>query len=371
MILRMFTLILITGTLLWFRSSSSAFPQDVDTLLKESWLYYKQRFMVNNERVSSNNYGGTITEGQSYALLKAVWMDDRKTFDKTWNWTQKHMANPDSHLLGWHWGKKENGQFGLISHHNATDGDQDIAYALLLAGEKWKHDNYIQDAQKLITDLWRFNVSEVQGKYYLNPGTWEGFYQGYLSINPSYFAPYVYRKFAEYDIPHRKGWLELADNIYPTLAACSNLTAQRLPPNWCAVDYNTGQIIYSDHQGKGSRDFSYDAYRVFWRMAMDAKAGSPEALAYLQSHQALLKLSNNHHQLADGYTWQGEPLDLSSNGFILSAAMAQAHALDPKNPMAIYRHYLQPHYHSDGYWFNRYNDYLHSVIWLHLYTLRN
>src|SRR5690606_1180007 len=113
----------------------------------------KNRFMKDGERVISNNYGGTISEGQSYALLKAVWMDDPETFQRVWQWTKSHMQRPQDHLLGWHWGKKEDGSEGLIHDESATDADQDIAYALLLAGEQWQMPEYTRDAQAIIQDL--------------------------------------------------------------------------------------------------------------------------------------------------------------------------------------------------------------------------
>ena len=48
------------------------------------------------------------------------------------------------------------------------------------------------------------------------------------------------------------------------------------------------------------------------------------------------------------------------------AAVAQAGITEPGENH--YKRLLEPYYHPDGYWFNSYNDYLHSVIWLHLHT---
>ena len=56
----------------------------------------------------------------------------------------------------------------------------------------------------MIGDLWRLNVINVNNHLYLLPGTWEGFRQEYLTVDPSYYAPYVYRKFAQYDAASRK-----------------------------------------------------------------------------------------------------------------------------------------------------------------------
>lgn len=370
------------------------FKAQLPTLLKASWAFYKGRFLVDGRHVVSNTYGGTITEGQSYALMKAVWMNDRDTFDKVWLWTRTRMARPHDHLLGWRWDEKK----GLIETENATDADQDIAYALLLAGEKWQNPGYTEQAVAMIQDLWRLNVTKVGGQYYLVPGTWEAFRQEYLTIDPSYFAPYVYRKFAKYDPKHP--WNQLADGIYDTLDACTSLTEPGLPPNWCAVQYHSisnaaakeGQLqefgkkgshgelhelTFSDRQGDGARDFSYDAFRVYWRMAMDAALspapGRDRAKAYLKNHPFLLTYWQQHHVIPEGFTSTGEPRfpegEGKDSGFPMGPLLIVSHYQNPAADGALYKETLAKYYHPEGYWFNDYNDFLHSVIWLHLYAL--
>jgi endo-1,4-beta-D-glucanase Y len=353
-----------------------------DRILRETWNYYKTHFMADGSHVVSNNYGGTITEGQSYALLKAVWMDDPETFGKTWQWTQTHMRRPHDHLLGWRWSNGENGApKGLVETENATDADQDIAYALLVAGKKWKQPRYTQDGLSMVRDLWRLNVQALDGKYYLTPGTWEGFREGYLTLDPSYFAPYVYRAFAAADVQHAAGWTQLADDIYDTLEACSNLTQNHLPPNWCAVkwqdDHQGSRIVFSDLQGAGSRDFGYDAFRVYWRMGMDAKLspspGRERALTYLKKHAYPLQYWQKNHYVPEGFTADGHLRSPEhagkQSGFSAGPVLVISHALHPEQDAAMYQAVLAPYYHPEGYWFNDYNDFLHSVIWLHLYAV--
>ena len=263
---------------------------------------------------------------------------------------------------------------GLIETETATDADQDIAYALLLAGEQWHRPDYTQAAKAIIADLWTTSVQEVRGKYYLSPGTWEGFHDPQaLTINPSYMAPYVYRRFARADTQHAVGWLALAQNVYPTLNACTALITPKLPPNWCAVELKTGEITFSDAQGDGARDFGYDAFRVFWRMAMDAQldnsGGSGAARRYLAEHSALHQYWQQHNTLPEGFAADGTPHPTSPSGFTLSALLSQQHVVAPQQDALMYRRLLKPDYNRQGYWFNDYNDYLHSVIWLHVYTL--
>jgi endo-1,4-beta-D-glucanase Y len=358
------------------QAAKKPFQQELPGLLRESWAFYKGRFLVDGAHVVSSTYGGTISEGQSYALLKAVWMDDPETFRKVWHWTRRNMRRPNDQLLGWRWGEREDGAQGLIDMNNATDADQDIAYALLLAGERWQEPAYTQDALAMIRDLWRLNVQRIDGRYYLVPGTWEGFQWEYLTLDPSYFAPYVYRKFAQADKAHAAGWNQLADDIYDILEACTSLTANQLPPNWCAVKRQADggpKIIFSDRQGEGARDFSYDAFRVYWRMAMDAalspSPGRDRAKAYLQNHPYLRTYWQQHRLMPEGFTADGQPRTTETSGFAMGPVMVLGHAVAPAQDGELYAQMLAPHYHPDGYWFNDYNDYLHSVIWLHLYAI--
>jgi endo-1,4-beta-D-glucanase Y len=385
-----------------------------DRLLRDSWRYYKTKFMADNAtHVISNNYGGTISEGQSYALLKALWMDEFDTFAGIWRWTKTHMARSGDRLLGWRWDKARDGRpAGLVETENATDADQDIAYALLMAGERWNRPDYTRDGLDIARDIWRLNVQFLRGRAYLVPGTWEGFRQERLTLNPSYFAPYVYRTFARYDTAHAVGWNQLADDIYDTLEACTRLTASGLPPNWCAVPWEeeksaagtTGKaadnrfggysasralphVTFSDLQGPGSRDFSYDAFRVYWRMAMDARLSpSPareRAAAYLREHPFLLEYWQQRHYLPEGFSADGRPLGGEHSGFAAGPVLLLHQAAQlPAKPSAagnapaetsdetFYEAILGRYYHPAGYWFNDYNDFLHSVIWLHLYALQ-
>lgn len=358
-------------------SAVDSFEAMLPALLRDSWRFYKGRFLVDGAHVVSNTYGGTISEGQSYALLKAVWMDEPDTFERVWEWTRDHMRRPQDALFGWRWGTRKDGTQGLMEVENASDADQDIAYALLLAGERWKRPEYIREARAIIRDLWRLNVRELHGRLYLTPGTWEGFQWEYQTIDPSYFAPYVYRKFAQYDRERAAGWQRLANDIYDTLEACTRLTQPKLPPNWCAVRYDISDggpvIVFSDRQGQGSRDFSYDAFRVYWRMAMDAalspEPGRSRSLAYLRQHRFLLTYWQRHRVMPEGFHADGTPRTRETSGFAMGPVMVLNHMHRPMGNASLYAQMLQPHYHTRGYWFNDYNDYLHSVIWFHLYAM--
>ena len=52
-------------------------PQEVDRVLTASWQSYRQQFISPAGRVQiPERDGGTISEAQAYALLRAVWAGD-------------------------------------------------------------------------------------------------------------------------------------------------------------------------------------------------------------------------------------------------------------------------------------------------------
>jgi endoglucanase len=74
-------------------------------------------------------------EGQSYALFFALVNDDRETFARLLDWTERQLARGDLRLpailaLGQAAGR----QPGVLDANSASDSDLWIAYSLLEAG---------------------------------------------------------------------------------------------------------------------------------------------------------------------------------------------------------------------------------------------
>ncbi|MBX2860702.1 MAG: hypothetical protein KTR14_05680, partial [Vampirovibrio sp.] len=151
--------------------------------------------------------------------------------------------------------------------------------------------------------------------------------------------------------------------------ACTSLTSIGVPPNWFSVNWKTGKIGYSDRQGDGSRDLTFDASRVMWRMGLDAALGSERAKQYLLAHPFLLNYWQQHHKMPTGFTWKGKPIDGDSTGFQRGGVLVLNHIHQPTYSREQYRKLFAQSFHAGGYWFNDYNEYLHSVIWFSLYSV--
>lgn len=234
--------------------------------LQESWSEYKKRFIQGDGRVIDHAAGGiTTSEGQAYAMLRAVWVGDRAAFDAAFQWAKNNLNSGvrRDRLWAWKWGKANSGEWKVLDRAFASDADQDAAVALLAAHRAWRDERYLQEARAIIQDLWKAGTKMAGEKRFLLAG--DSLCQGMTCrLNPSYMAPYAYRMFAKVDRDHN--WQELVDSSYWLLETASSLTRTRLPPDWILLDTSEGRLRLSNEKDSA---FSYDALRTYWRVALD------------------------------------------------------------------------------------------------------
>jgi len=251
------------------------FLQRVDAALAASWEFYRVHYILPDGRVRrSENRDDAISEGQAYALLRAVWSDDQFTFNRLYSWTKNHLSQQPlkgSHLLAWHWGQSEGGQWRLIDINSATDADLDYALALILAERRWGRStqplpDYLTQAKLVLQDiLAKETCRDPWGRLWLTPGDWAACKQPLL-LNPSYFSPAWYRIF--FDLTQDPRWLELAEStawgLEQISAHLGDQAGVGLVPDWCLLTENQR---FAPAPGQ-SHLFGWDAIRVPWRVSL-------------------------------------------------------------------------------------------------------
>ncbi len=246
------------------------------TMLVSLWNDYKREYTEPNGRtIDKQRNSITTSEGQSYTMLRAVWLDDKQTFDATWAWTKENLQHKNDHLFSWLYGQ-ENGNPGILAsqggENSASDADTDIAQALLFAYSRWRDPVYLDEALPIISDIWTKEVVTIKGKPYLAANDLEKIRsQKAIVVNPSYFAPYSYRVFAYFDQGH--DWNALIDTSYQVLQQSmrSNLDKNKsvmIPPDWIMIDRATGKLLPAS-AGTLTTNYSYDAMRIPFRLGLD------------------------------------------------------------------------------------------------------
>ena len=298
------------------RSESIVFTQRA--MLTSTWNGYKKAYLEPGtfRTVDKQREGVTTSEGQSYTMLRAVWMDDKEVFDKSWQWTKDNLQRDDDKLFSWLFGKRADGTFGILTEqgggNTATDADSDIAMALLFAYARWGDENYLNEAKAIINDIWEKEVVIVNGKPYLAANNVEKTSTSeYIVINPSYFSPYAYRMFAEVDPAHP--WESLITTSYEVLekSMSANLDkpeSANLPPNWIVMHERTGEIKASPVSTLET-NYGYDAIRVPWRIGLDWQwYKEPRAKALLERMSHLKEEWRDQKALYTVYSHDGQPL---------------------------------------------------------------
>jgi endo-1,4-beta-D-glucanase Y len=225
-----------------------------DADVMTAWAVYKQKMIVSDggsrlrvQRLENSN--DIVSEGIAYGMLFAVYMNDKPTFDGIWAYAQAHFRS-DTRLMSWH--LNADGSFnnsGGDGSQNATDADEDMAFALVMAERQWG--GYQAAATAMINAIMQY---EVDGSNVLKPGNNFG---GSNETNPSYFAPAYYRVFAQ--VTGNTRWMQVIDTSYTVLEACAN-DQTGLVPDWCNA---SGQALRNSI-------YSFDATRTPFRIAQDA-----------------------------------------------------------------------------------------------------
>ncbi len=253
------------------------------TMVESLWERYKRDFLDEGtlRAIDHDLEGITTSEGQSYTMLRAVWIDDKDAFDTAWQWTKDNLQHEDDRLISWLFGKRADDTYGILTdrdgQNSATDADVDIALALLFASRRWNDESYFGDAIVIIRDIWDKEVVTINGRPYLLANDVEKLQEDKAAyvVNPSYYSPYAYKIFALVDGDN--DWEALADTSYEILNKnlSSNLdkgSTASIPSDWILIDKTTAEIsaVPSSASSTMTTNYSYDALRLPWRIALDA-----------------------------------------------------------------------------------------------------
>jgi endo-1,4-beta-D-glucanase Y len=257
-------------------------------------------------RVIRPNSSGAVvnssnSEGIGYGMLLAVYANDQNTFDNLWKYEQLFLDNHG--LMNWYISPDGNTVLGTGA---ATDGDEDMAFALLMADKRWGGQgslstSYLDAAKTQIGLIWQYEV-DPNHAYVLTSGDQS---DGSV-INISYFAPAYYREFGQ-ATNAAANWKKVIDECYTVVSATLNAqngnTQNGLVPAWSTpagvpmTPSGTSMQLY--HQ--------LDSCRTPFRLGEDyCWNAEPRALTYLQKITGFYS-GVGVANMVDGYDLNGTP----------------------------------------------------------------
>lgn len=245
----------------------------------------------------------TVSEGIGYGMMIAVYMNNQSLFDNLWNYEQLHLdANG---LMNWY--IDPGGSTDANGGGAATDADEDMAWALVMAHYQWGDTtvfngttyNYTTLATKQITAIYNYEVEA--GTYVLKPGDNWG---GSSATNPSYFDPAEYTEFGLFT--GNTAWTSVANEAYTvlfnSLNAASANQSNGLDPAWCN-SAGTPVVAFSG----ADTWYQYDACRTPFRILKDwAFFGDARALSYTAMNNSFF-VPIGAGNIVDGYALNGSP----------------------------------------------------------------
>ena len=275
-------------------------PADIDhdkvqAAYEDFMELYKESSDGSMARIQFDDLSYTVSEGIGYGMLTLVYMDNEKNntqgkFDKLWKY-YNNFLDPKG-LMDWKI-KEFSGAEGMYDHNSATDGDIDVAIALMEAYKQWGDEKYFTDAKNLIDKI---SSNDVTTDGYLNPGdSWGASPPKY---NPSYFntaALQVFKEAGTFD------WDKVISNSYNLMKKVQNSNTGLIPA-WCTKE--------GTHLSGDDDTYQYDATRIPWRMAwaycwfghQDAYDIAAKITSWIST-----ETSNSPADIVDGYQMDGNP----------------------------------------------------------------
>ena len=254
----------------------------------------------------------TVSEGIGYGMLIAVYMNDQKLFDGLWRYEQQYL---DEHGL-MHWYIKADGSgTGPGGNGGATDADEDMAFALLMADKQWGGNgsldkSYLDYAKGQIGNIWGNEIVDSKG---VKPGdTWGD----WGALNISYFAPSYYRAFTKVD---SHAWSDVVTTSYDVIDHSLNSSngnqTNGLVPAWVScgsTSCSPNNNAWADKPGQSPTNYQYDSCRTPFRVGLDwCWNGEQRAQAYVAKTSAFFS-GIGASKIVDGYALNGTPQPASS-----------------------------------------------------------
>ncbi|GIW45540.1 MAG: hypothetical protein KatS3mg077_2822 [Candidatus Binatia bacterium] len=269
------------------------------------------RFVVLS-RVRRGNL--TVSEAHGYGMMLAALMaghdpDARRIFDGMFFYFKEHPSALTPSLMAWYQRTSCSSAQGADS---ASDGDLDIAYALLLADKQWGSCGPIDYAAEAARVLTGIRTAEIDGSgRYILLGDWatpaEPAY--YQATRSSDFMPDHLRAFAS--ATGNAVWTDVLDQTYGVIDAIqtSFSPATGLIPDFVADPLGTPHPVGPNFlEGPNDGAYDFNACRDPWRLGTDyLVSGDARARAAVQRITTWIRSSTGGDPAAirSGYQLNG------------------------------------------------------------------
>ncbi|OAJ74573.1 beta-glucanase [Brevibacillus sp. SKDU10] len=333
---------------------------ELDNDVRRIYDEWKERYIKKHPKASNQYYvfynlektvepdnAVSSSEGHGYGMLATVLMaghdaEAKTYFDGLYRYYKAHPSVINSALMAWQQVKDSKGN--IIDNPDggndaATDGDMDIAYALLLADKQWGSSgeiNYLSQAKNVINAIMKNEVNYSEG--ILKLGDW-------ADDSDSKYGKAT--RTSDFMLSHLKAfekatgnskWSKVVDKTYSiqnTLYTKNSSKAGLLPD--FAVKKSSSYVPAPPHllEDKNDGNYYYNACRVPWRLPVDyLMSGDSRAVPQLETLNAWIQktTSKNPKKVMSGYSLDGKVLPKADfNSMAFTAPFAVSAMIDSQN----------------------------------------
>ncbi|WP_437573746.1 glycosyl hydrolase family 8 [Sorangium sp. So ce887] len=288
-------------------------------------------------RASTGDGAHVVSEGQGYGMLIAVMMAGQDAqaqtiFDGLHRYNRRHPSQNNPDLMAW---AQDSSCRDVLDHDSATDGDLDIAYALLLAHEQWGSSgaiDYAAAATRVLNAIATSNVNPTTRL--VNLGDWAKWPDDPLYYYATRSSDWMLGHFRSFIGHPSTDWSRVLTAHQTLIEAMQSryASATGLLPDFIIDTQKAtprpanANFLEAPHDGS----YSWNASRVPWRLGIDA-AISGDA----RSRNAVSKISSwirgktggDPRNIRAGYTLAGRAIE-SYNDMVFMAPFAVAATAD-------------------------------------------
>ncbi|MFC9778911.1 glycosyl hydrolase family 8 [Paenibacillus chitinolyticus] len=330
----------------------------LDQQVKTKYDEWKSRYLVKHPKISNQYYVFynkekivtkpkdvvSCSEGHGYGMLITAYMaghdaDAQTYFDGLYRFYKAHPSSIDPALMAWQQAKDSSGNIVDTSGSDAaTDGDMDIAYALLLADKQWGSSgtvNYKSEAVKIINAIMK---REVHAKYFhLKMGDW-------ASDSDPEFGPGT--RASDFMLNHLKAfkaatgnanWDKVTDTTYNVINTVfkNNSPNTGLLPDFIVRKSNGTYAPAPEGylEEATDNDYSWNSCRTPWRIATDyLVSGDTRALSQVRKMNSWIQSATggNPAKIASGYELSGKVIE-ADHAIAFTAPFAVSAMVDSSN----------------------------------------
>jgi endo-1,4-beta-D-glucanase Y len=253
-------------------------PAAANAAVSNAWLAWKTNYLqpsvkvAGDYKVNFDRHGTTVSEAMGYGMVLAVYMAGadpaaRQIFDGLNHFRKRFPSDINPALMCWKIPPSEK----PVKDDCATDGDLDMAFALVLASQQWSDPEYLTEATNYLNAI---AASLVRPDFSLRLGDWN---DAAGQTRPSDFMPVNFRAF--YRATGDGLWTNVENRCYAILEQLQTNAAPHtgLVPDFAVVSGGLWKparprFLEGPHDGQ----YYYNSCRVPWRIGWAANANNDD-----------------------------------------------------------------------------------------------